>query len=399
MSDDASGAPAPQPALGKAATRAAKLDAEYAELEAEDKTAVLEISASDAKTVAPRDLMSPVNADLMPHAGDVTIVEPWNGHTSTFVSYSRALKVAVNAGRLGYYSVFTREWLGLHPAMAVGFPVVVHTDHKALVKVRCTQLNRFRTSAIAQGKRSLFAAILASLDTATRDQVCADGIDEVECPDKLWAAVKKHAQGPFAKDTGAALMTRFFSATWNSSAITVVEQVDLNFRSMTEMLQTSEALGESGYEITMPAAMVKMIAIMPSGLRIHERIYNDHDNLTKLRDEMRRDAARLDSSASEGLKSFAVRDTEMAAMRAEIAQLKRDQQQHGNRRQQGTHGNGQGKDGRHQFTTTQMMDPDYRPPAGTPWPFTHFCTKHGHSTTHDDSGCFALHPELRPNSN
>lgn len=374
--------------LGAAAKRAQELDAEYAELATADKVAVEGISKSDAETVAPRDLMSSVNADLMPHSGDITILELWNGHTSTFVSYSRALKTAITAARLGYYSAFTRQWLGLHQAMAVGFPVTIHPDYKALVKARCTQLNRFRASALAQGKRSLFAAILASLDTATRDQVCADGVDDIECPDELWTAIKRHAQGPFAKDTGAALMTRFFSAAWDSSAVSVVDQVDLNFRAMTEMLQTSDALGAVGYAITVPAAMVKMIAIMPSGLRIHERIYNDYTTLIKLRDEMRRDAARLDSSAAEGLKSFAVRGAELDALKAEIALLKR----------QGARGNGQGRDGRHQFTKTQMMDPNYRPPAGTPWPFTYFCSKHGHSTTHADAGCYVLHPELRPDS-
>ena len=317
MSEPSSGtANIDTPVLGTLAKRAAALNARYAELAAADKSDVEGISANDAKSVAPRDLMSPVNTDIMPHTGDTTITEPWDGHTSTFVSYSRALKTAIAAARLGYYSTFTCQWLGLHHAMAVGFPVTIHPDYKALVKSRCVQLNRFRDSAIAQGKRSLFAMILASLNTATRDQVCADGIDDAECPDELWAAIKKHAQGPFAKDTGAALMTKFFSATWDSSVVSVVDQVDLNFRTMTEMLQTSDALGDAGYTITIPAAMVKMISIMPSGLRIHERIYNEYKTLIKLRDEMRRDAARLDSSAAAGLKSFAVRSAELDSLKA-----------------------------------------------------------------------------------
>jgi hypothetical protein len=396
MSDNSSGAAAPAAAPANtdaappatAATRAAALNKRYAELAAADKSGVEEISTSDAKDVAPRDLMSPVNTDVMPHTGDVTIAETWDGHTSTFVPHSRALKTAIASARLGCHSTFTCQWLGLHLAMAVGFPVTVHSDYKALVKARCVQLNRFRDSAIAQGKRSLFAMMIASLSAATRDQVCADGIDDEECPDKLWAAIKKHAQGPFAKDTGAALMTKFFSAAWDSSAVSVVDQVDLNFRKMTEMLQTSDALGDSGYTITIPAALVKMISIMPAGLRIHERTYNEHQTLVVLRDEMRRDAARLDSSAAAGLKSFAVRNAELDTLKAEIALLKRQ--------------NGRGREGRHQSTAAlthaQRMDPNYRPPAGTPWPFKYFCTKHGHSTTHDDSGCYALHPELRPNS-
>ena len=164
----------------------------------------------------------------------------------------------------------------------------------------------------------------------------------------------------------------------------VVDQVDLNFRKMAETLQTSGALGDSGRTITAPAALVKMISIMPAALRIHERIYNEHQTLVQLRDEMRRDAARIDSSAAAGLKSFAVRNTELDTLKAEIALLK--------------HQNGRGRDSRHQLTAAQRMAPDCRPPAGTPWPFKYFCTKHGHSTTHDDSGCYVLHPELRPKS-
>ena len=360
----------------------------------EDKAGVLSISASDAKTVAPRDLMSPINTDLMPHSGEVTILDLWDGSTSTFVSYTRAIKAAISSGRLGYYATFSCEWLGLHESQALGFPVTIHPDCKALVKARCAQLNRFRASALAQGKRSLFAAVLSSLNTDTRDQVCADGVDSLECPDKLWAAIRTHARGPFAKTAGAALMAKFFSTAWDASADTFVNQVDSNFRAMHELVQTSDALEEAGYTVSIPAALVKMIAIMPDGLRIHERVYNDYDTLTKLRDEMRRDAARLDSSAAQGLKSFAVHTSALEAMRAEIAQLKREC-----RRQPDKRGGGRDKVERTSpFTKSQLMDPDFRPPSGTPWPFKHFCSVHGHSTTHSDTGCFALHPELKPDS-
>ena len=396
MSDEvAAAAAAPNvdaAALSTAAARYATIAAAMKVLADEDKAGVLSISSTDAKTVAPRDLMSPINTDLMPHSGEVTILDLWDGSTSTFVSYTRAIKAAISSGRLGCYATFSCEWLGLHECQALGFPVTVHEDHKALVKARCTQLDRFRASALAQGKRSLFAAVLSSLNTDTRDQACADGVDGLECPDALWAAIRTHARGPFAKTTGAALMAKFFSTAWDASADTIVNQVDSNFRAMNELVQTSDALEEAGHTVSIPAALVKMIAIMPDGLRIHERIYNDYDTLTKLRDEMRRDAARLDSSAALGLKSFAVHTSALEAMRAEIAQLKRDC-----RRQPDKRGNGRDKVERTSpFTKSQLMDPDFRPPSGTPWPFKHFCSVHGHSTTHSDKGCFVLHPELKP---
>ena len=398
MDDQAPAQPAAAP-TSKAATRAAELKTAMEKLATESEAEVLAITQTDAAQVAPRDLMNPINSELMP-TGDFTIDTPWDGTTANFISYSRALKNAINAGRLGYYSIHTCEMLGLHLYMAVGVPVTPHADYKALVRARCAQLNRFRDSAIDQGKRSLFAAILRSLDATTRDQICADGIDdEVDnCPDRLWTAIRKHAQGPFAKTTGAALMTSFFSMTWDSTADTIVAQVDFNFRALNELLHTSEALGEMGYSISVPTALVKAIAIMPDGLRVHERTYNAYTTLTKLRDEMRCDAARLDASAAQGLKSFAARDSEITEMKAEMAQLRRSlqqqQQQRSNTRT--TRGNGLGKNGRHQFTDEEMMDKDFKPAAGVPWKFTKFCSVHGHSTTHNDDGCYSLHPELKP---
>ena len=385
----------------KAAQRMTKLKTDMEQLAADSKTEVLAISDGDAGEVAPRDLMNPINTELMP-TGDFTIDTLWDGTTANFISYSRALKTAISAGRLGYYSDYTCELLGLHLYMAVGVPVTTHAGYKALVRARCAQLNRFRDSAIDQGKRSLFAAILRSLDTTTRDQICADGIDDEidSCPDALWTAIRKHAQGPFAKTTGAALMTAFFSMTWDSTADTIVAQVDFNFRALNELLHTSEALGELGYSISVPTALVKAIAIMPDGLRVHERTYNAYTTLTKLRDEMRCDAARLDASAAQGLKSFAVRDSEITEMKAEMAQLRRSlqqrQQQQPRSTTKPTRGNGLGKNGRHQFTDDEMMDKDFKPPAGVPWRFTKFCSVHGHSTTHGDEGCYVLHPELKP---
>ena len=152
----------------KAAKRAATLKTEMEKLETDSKAEVLAISSGDAAQVAPRDLMNPLNAELMP-TGDFTIDTPWDGTTANFISYSRALKNAISAGRLGYYSTHTCEMLGLHLYMAVGVPVTPNPGYKALVKARCAQLNRFRDSAIDQGKRSLFAAILRSLDATTRD--------------------------------------------------------------------------------------------------------------------------------------------------------------------------------------------------------------------------------------
>jgi len=144
-----------------------------------------------------------------------------------------------------------------------------------------------------------------------------------------------------------------------------------------------------------------MIAIVPEGLRIHERTYNGYTTVVVLRDEMRRDAARLDASAARGLRSFAAREVEHKELEAKITKLERLLSSNGGGRSNDndrgrSRGNGDGKNGRHQFTNEQMMNKDYRPPTGVPWKFTHFCSVHGHSTTHSDDRCFVLHPELKP---
>ena len=87
MSDEvAAAAAAPNvdaAALSTAAARYATIAAAMKVLADEDKAGVLSISSTDAKTVAPRDLMSPINTDLMPHSGEVTILDLWDGSTST----------------------------------------------------------------------------------------------------------------------------------------------------------------------------------------------------------------------------------------------------------------------------------------------------------------------------
>ena len=389
------------PAATPAAARATARDVEITSLNAAAKADIDAITQADAKEVSPRDIVSPINEALLPSGGSTKVDTPWDGTTSTFTIHQRSLLAVIGNDRLGYYSAFTRQLLDLHQSDVIGLAVYANDHYPALTKARCAQMTRIQKAAINTGARTLFSTILLSIDPSVREHICTDAGDFDFDPDKLWAAVCKHAQGPFVQTTGAAMMRQFYGREWDSSNATIVGQVDDNFTVIQDLLRTSEAINTTGYTISVEGALVKMIAIMPEGLRIHERTYNTYSTVVVLRDEMRRDAARLDASAARGLRSFAAREVEYKALEAKINKLERLLSSNGGGRGNGGDdgrgaGNGNGKNGRHQFTADQMMDKNYRPPAGVPWKFNHFCSEHGHSTTHNDDGCYVLHPELKP---
>ena len=397
----AAAAAAPAAIVTPAAARAAAREAEILALNAAAKADIEAIGQPQAKDVSPRDIVSPINEALLPSGGSTKVDTPWDGATSTFTIHQRNLLAVIGNDRLGCCSAFTRQLLDLHQSDVIGLDVYANDHCPALTKARCAQMTRTQKAAISTGARTLFSTILLSIDSSVREHTCTDAGDFDFDPDRLWAAVCKHAQGPFVQTTGAAMMRRFYGLEWNSTNATIVGQVDDNFTVIQELLRTSEAVNTTGCTISVEGALVKMIAIMPEGLRIHERTHNGYTTVVVLRDEMRRDAARLDASAARGLRSFAAREVEHKELEAKITKLERLLSSNGGGRSNDTdrgrsRGNGDGKNGRHQFTNEQMMDKDCRPPTGVPWKFTHFCSVHGHSTTHSDDRCFVLHPELKP---
>ena len=317
MSDAAT--PEPTPAAARATAR----DVEIAALNTAAKADIDSISQADAKEVSPRDIVSPLNEALLPSGSSTKIDVPWSGATPTFTVYQRSFLAVVGSDRLGYYSKFTRELLDLHHSDVIGLDVYANDHYPALTKARCAQMTRTQKAALDNGARELFSAILLSIDPAVREHICADSGDFGRDPDRLWDAVCKHAQGPFVQTTGAGMMRRFYGLEWLSTNATIVGQVDDNFTIVQELLRTSDAINTPGYSISVEGALVKVIAMMPEELRIHERTYNTYDTVTVLRDEMRKDAAPLDASAARGLRSFAAREVDFKALENKILLLER----------------------------------------------------------------------------
>jgi len=257
MSEPAAAAPAAviAPAATPAATRAAAREAEIAALNVDAKTEIEAINQAQAKEVSPRDIVSPINEALLPSGGSTKVDTPWDGTTSTFTIHQRSLLAVIGNDRLGYYSAFTRQ-LDLHQSDVIGLDVYTNDHYPALTKARCAQMTRIQKAAIKTGARTLFSTILLSIDPSVREHICTDAGDFDFDPDKLWAAVCKHAQGPFVQTTGAAMMRRFYGLEWNSTNATIVGQVDDNFTVIQELLRTSEAINTTGYTISVEGALV-----------------------------------------------------------------------------------------------------------------------------------------------
>ena len=353
-----------------------------------------------AKLVKPRDLVDPVNTSLV-NAPIVECAIQFSGDASDYVQWRRDMIEAADASMLGYYSTVMQKQLGVQLIDAVGHPVYVHDAYEPVTKSQAQRINSARDTIIAQSRRKLFALISRAIAPDVLTLLRDGNADLARDPDTLLAVVAKHAQGVHVESTGAALVARFFAMEWDGTAPTLTEQVDTNFSAIYEIRRTSEAVDNAAYQITDAVIMVKLLGTMPNRLRIHERVYLAIKDIPGLQVEMRRDAARADTDAAIGLKSFAVQTSQLKQLEEKINQLQTQLQQrdNGNGGSRNGHNNGNGNGnggggggGGNRHTTEQLLDPDFQPGPR----FKYWCTHHGHSTTHDTPGCYVVHPELAP---
>ena len=380
MSDDSAGDAAAAPAHGTPdnTPSAAAIDA-----------MLQGMTDAEAKTVPPKDLVNPINSELLGAPGNAPTVSPYTGKTDDYVRWKRDITNCISTAGLGWASQFFRSELQLEIAPVVGAPVFVHSHYPVLTKQRAHRLNEARTATIARGADQVYGIVLASIDAAVAEAICDGGAGVGRDPDKLVAAITAHARGPHAKNTGANAVRQFYALQWNGKAATLAGQVDASFADMHRLQRITSALNEDGYNLTAQQLMVKVVSMMPADLDVHSRTYENCTELTTLQAEMKKDAARLDNSVAAGLKSFVTQGDRLSEFEARIekriAELTRLQ----------AAGGGSGSGGtRTQHSRAVLSNKSNPPDSNRRWKW---CDHHNSwSTSHDSEHCYKAHPELRP---
>ena len=107
----AAAAAAPAATVTPAAARAAVREAEFSALNAAAKAEIEAIPSPAAKTVSPRDIVSPVNEALLPSGSSTKVDTPWDGTTSKFTIHQRSLLAVVGNDRLGPYVIIIEHYI------------------------------------------------------------------------------------------------------------------------------------------------------------------------------------------------------------------------------------------------------------------------------------------------
>jgi hypothetical protein len=375
-----------------AAAAPAAEPASWAELQA--------IEADAAKTVKPADIPNPVNADLLSSPPDAFPGTPWDGSTATYALWISTLKQAINTHNLGWVTPGFRGTdpgrLAMHTAI-LGDPVFIHEHYPPLTKAACRRLDNGRKATADSAQRAVFGFLTTAVDTATRQQLCEDGDDLENDPDKFMAAAAALAQGTTASTSGSQALADFFGLVWPANG-TVTEQIHDLFLTLHRARQVTIAVNDPQYEISPAAAIVKITSILPAQLSPHKRTYAAATTLAGLKMEMLRDAEDADRASAAGLRSFAAVD--IAAIEARVAarfQAKLDAltAQVGHRPGRTASAPTTNRsDGRVRHSHAVMTDPSAPPPDGRKW---NFCVHHGAwSTSHTSEQCYKAHPELAP---
>lgn len=377
-------AAAPAAAEPAAVVAPAAEPASWAELRA--------IEAGVAKTVKPADIPNPVNADLLSSPPDAFPGAPWDGSTATYALWLSTLKQAIDTHNLGWATPGFRgtdpDRLAMHTAV-LGDPVFVHDDYPPLTKAACRRLDNGRKATADSAQRAVFGFLTIAVDAATRQQLCEDGDDLANDPDKFMAAAAALAQGTTASTSGSQALADFFGLVWPTNG-TVTEQVNDLFLTLHRARQVTIAVDDPQYEISPAAAIVKITSILPAQLNPHKRTYAAATTLAGLKMEMLRDAEDADRAATAGLRSFATVDVD--AIEARVAA--RFQAKFDALAAQAGSATTNRPDGRVRHSHAVMTDPSKPPPDGRKW---NFCVHHGAwSTSHTSDTCYKAHPELNP---
>ena len=357
------------------------------------QTQIESLSEAQAKTVKPVDLIDPVNKELLGSPGDAPDVAVYSGQTDDYVRWRRDVTNAISTAGLGWATKFFREELSLTLESVVGDPVFINEHYPVLTKQQGARLNSARAAKIARARAQVYGIVLASIAPAVAESICDGGANVGRDPDKLVTAITTHARGTDSRVTGAAAVRQFYELQWRKQAPTLVAQVDASFADMYKLQRITAALGESGYILSAQQLMVKAMSMMPIELIPHVRTHQGCTTLQQLQDEMKKDAGRLDGSATAGLTSFVTQTDRLHDLEALEARI--DRKLAALASSGGAPNGGTSRPPRvRQHSHAVMTDPKTPPDSSKRWKW---CKHHGSwSSTHDSSGCYIAHPELAP---
>ena len=361
------------------------------EVAAEIQQQIENLSEDVAKTVLPKDLINPVNAELLGSPSDAPDVVSYTGQTDDYVRWKRDIVNSISTAGLGWATQFFRDELKLELEAVVGAPVFIHPAYPVLTRHQGARLNMAREARIVRAQEQVYGIVLASIVDRVAESICDGGTDIARDPDKLVAAITAHARGTDAQTTGNAAMRQFYALKWNGTAAKLADQVDASFADMYRLQRITAALSQVGHTLSKEQLMVKVVTMMPTALDAHVRTYQNCTDLTRLQSEMKTDAERLDGSAAAGLTSF-VTQTDQLRELEERVDRKIKALAAAQKAALRTSGGGS-----RQHPRAVMADSTKPPDSSGRWKW---CSHHkSWSSTHDSDQCYIAHPELAPPRN
>jgi hypothetical protein len=396
----ADGAAAAQEPVAAAAAALATAEETAAAVQHPIDKIIMEMTEEQAQAVKITDLANPVLSGVLT-ATAVYSDRVYAGDTTGFAEWQRHMAELLNENSVACLVPTLSTIVGADASAVFGRKVVTHKHYTPLVQAGIMALNAARVAALNTLKSRAFNVMYRSLKPELA-VLLVEGSDVGRSPTALYDAVALHARGAVAAATGEHTMQVFYAAGWDKALPTLVAQFDAFSLEVQQTMRMAAVLGPE-FLITFPMARAKIVHQLPTALQANLRTYNAQTTMAALHTEIRQDCARIDNSAAGNLAVLTVRED---AMQRRLDDLSAKLERALTAMASGRHGNGGGGGGgsgsgggagaaRHKFTDAQMMDRDFRPTDGTPWPFTHFCSHHGHSTTHGDDKCFYLHPELQ----
>jgi hypothetical protein len=354
---------------------------------------ILAMSEEEAKAVKLADMVSPVLPGVL--TAPVTYPDfTYSGDCAEFGSWQRRIAEIMHENHVACLVPALAALVGAHVASVFGRALPIHPHYTSLVKAGVMAINAARKAALETLQSRAYNVLYRSL-TEELAVLLVEGSSSVgRSPTALYTAIADHARGPIAAATGEQIMQEFYGITWDSAADKLVDQVNSFSVQIQRVIRMAQVLGDA-YHISFQMARAMIVHKLPAALKANVRTYNEQSDLASLVMEIRRDAAILDNGAAANMAVLTVREDAMQRRLDDLAaKIERAMTAMSSNRGGGGGGGG-GGNGRPRFTEAQLMDKDFRPTDGSPWPFTKFCSHHGHSTTHSDDGCFYLHPELQ----
>ena len=125
------------------------------EIAAEIQQQIENMPDDAAKTVLPKDLLNPVNSELLGSPSDAPAVVPYTGQTDDYVRWKRDIVNCISTAGLGWAAKFFRDELDLALTDVVGVPVFIHAACPALTKHQGARLNMAREARIVRAQEQV----------------------------------------------------------------------------------------------------------------------------------------------------------------------------------------------------------------------------------------------------